>query len=214
MTSLYDEKSKHRYKYIVGVLLILIFMSLYFIFFSESAGVSKDEVKSIISKIEEGYDVIVTSDNNVVDGKTYYTVHSNLKNNNSEYSDEFIIDTRKYYRVNTSYAKVGNEEIWEVRYCVSKENNEVYLEFRNNPQRLIKYNDYNDNLNYALSIIKKTNYSQFPHIDVTIEGDIYTIHLYEIVKNDEESHTATIGWYTLNIKTREVKNLMSDEILN
>lgn len=79
MTSLYDEKSKHRYKYIVGVLLILIFMSLYFIFFSESAGVSNDEVKSIISKIDEGYDVIVTSDNYVVDGKTYYTVHSNLK---------------------------------------------------------------------------------------------------------------------------------------
>ena len=214
MTSLYNKKSNNRYKYIVGILLILIFVSLYFIFFSESAGTSNDEVKSIISKIDKGYDVIVTSDNYIVDGKKYYTVHSNLKNNSIEYNDEFTIDGKKYYRVNTSYDKVGNEEIWEARYCVSKENNEVYIEFRNNLQKLIKYSDYNDNLNYALSIINKTDNLKFPHIDTTIEGDIYKIHLYEVVKNDEESHIATIGWYTLNIKTRQVKNFMSDEILN
>lgn len=220
MNTLYNEKSKHRYKYILGALLILIFISLYFIFFSESAETSNDEVRSIISKIDKGYDVIVTSDNYVVNGKTYYTVHSNLKNNsdymdyNREYSDEFIIDSKKYYRVNTSYTKVGNEEVWESRYCVSKENKEVYIEFRDNQGKLINYYDYNNNLDYALNIIRKTNNSKFQHIDVTIEDDIYTIHLYEIVKNDKESHTATIGWYILDINTREVKDLINDKILN
>ncbi|MFJ8526951.1 hypothetical protein [Bacillus sp. NPDC094106] len=35
------------------------------------------------------------------------------------------------------------------------------------------------------------------------QGD-YVIHVYEVVTNGEESHTATWGWYAVNPKTKKV----------
>ena len=52
------------------------------------------------------------------------------------------------------------------------------------------------------------------HVDVSIENNIYMIHLYEVIKNDGESHTATMGWYTLNLENNQLKDFMTDEILN
>jgi hypothetical protein len=47
-----------------------------------------------------------------------------------------------------------------------------------------------------------------PHIDVDSEdATAYTVHVYEIVKetDDMPSHTATMGWYTVDKATGEVK---------
>lgn len=219
MSNLYEEKFGNRYKYIVGILVTLMFVCLYFIFFTDK-GLSVGEEKDIISKIDEDYDVIETSDNYVVNDRIYYTIHSNLKENiynkeyNKNYSDEFKLDSKTYYRIDTSYYKIGDEEIWQARYCVDKESKEVYIEFRDNPKHLIKYSDYNENVAYALGIIRNANDSKLHHIDVTIKDAIYTIHLYEVIINEEESHTATTGWYSLNLKTKEVKDLINEMILS
>ncbi|WP_195251488.1 hypothetical protein [Romboutsia sp. 1001713B170207_170306_H8] len=212
MSNLYNERLNKRYKYIVGILIVIMITCVYFIFFSEG-NASESEAKDIISKIDKGYDIIVTSDNYVVGDNTYYTVHANIKDNES-YSNIFSVGEKNCYRVNTSYYNVENQDIWYARYCVDKESKVVYIEFRDNSKRLIRYSDYNENINYALDIIKKKIGSNIPNVDVTVEGDIYTIHIYEVVKNEDESHTATIGWYDFNVKNKEVKDVMSEEVLN
>ena len=47
-----------------------------------------------------------------------------------------------------------------------------------------------------------------PHIDIDSEDALtYTVHVYEVVKEegDMPSHTATMGWYTVENATGEVK---------
>ncbi|MGL5327736.1 MAG: hypothetical protein ACRDD7_00615 [Peptostreptococcaceae bacterium] len=48
-----------------------------------------------------------------------------------------------------------------------------------------------------------------PIIEVdSIDGNYYIVHAYEIIKNDEESHTATTGWFYVNKLTGEVTDMM------
>lgn len=46
---------------------------------------------------------------------------------------------------------------------------------------------------------------EFDHHDQ--EGN-YVIHVYDIVKTEKESHTATIGWYIVNKQNGQVENMM------
>lgn len=212
MRNKYDSKLKYRYRYIVGIIVLIMCMCLYFIFFDKK-GLLEEEAKNIISDIDKGYDVILADNNYTIGDKSYYVLYSNIRSN-TRYTDKFNIDSKVYYRIDASYYKLGNEEIWQARYCIDKESKEVYIEFKNNIRYLVSYSDYNANINYALSIINKYNNVKNPHIEVNVEGNIYTIHLYEIIENEDESHIATIGWYTLNTKTMEVKNMITEETLN
>ena len=211
MKNLYNEKLKHRYNYIVGILIIIMFVSLYFIFIDKDV-MSKSEVKSIIIEIDNVYDIVITNDNYVIGNNVYYTVHSNSSKNEIN-NDKFLVKNKTYYRVNTGYYTIDNEEIWVARYCIDKTSKEIYIEFRDNPKHLIKYSDYNENIDYALSIINNYIHSDIYNIEIMVEDDIYTIHIYETITNEDESHIATIGWYTFDTNTKEVKDIMSGEIL-
>lgn len=49
-----------------------------------------------------------------------------------------------------------------------------------------------------------------PIIEVdNINGNYYVVHAYEIVTNGDESHTATTGWFHVNIHTGEVSDIMN-----
>lgn len=37
----------------------------------------------------------------------------------------------------------------------------------------------------------------------------YIVHAYEVVKNQDESHTATTGWYYVNLYTGEVSDMIN-----
>lgn len=40
------------------------------------------------------------------------------------------------------------------------------------------------------------------------EGDNYVVHVYEIIQDDEKTcHTATIGWYYVDMYTGEIKSI-------
>lgn len=221
MGNLYDEKFGNRYRYIVGSLVFIMIISLYFIFFNnnDSKALSEGDALEMINKMDENYEAIITNENYILDDKSYYIVHSNLKSHvdnkkiNKNYSDEKNIDGKTYYKVDTSLYKSGGEGLWNARYLIDKETGVIYIEFKENLGKLINYEEYNKNVGYALSIIKKDD-TKFPHIDVTIEDNIYTIHLYEVVINEDESHTATIGWYTLDTKTNKVRDTINEKDLN
>lgn len=40
--------------------------------------------------------------------------------------------------------------------------------------------------------------------------DIYTIHAYDVITNEEESHVATSGWFEVNINTGKIKDIMNE----
>lgn len=46
---------------------------------------------------------------------------------------------------------------------------------------------------------------EFDHHDQ--EGN-YVIHVYDVIKNEKESHTATIGWYIVDKQNGQVENMM------
>ena len=47
------------------------------------------------------------------------------------------------------------------------------------------------------------------HIEVdSMDNKYYIIHVYDIVINGEESHTATTGWYQVNKYSGEIINIM------
>ncbi len=211
---MYKMNYKKIYKLIFSVLIILMLVSISFIFISKNY-FSSEDAKNIIGNIYKNYDILVTNEKYNVNDKYYYTVHANCDEiYNSNYSDEVNISSNTYYKINSNYQKVGDTEIWVSRFCIDKESKEIYIEFKNNIGNLIKYNDYNKNVKYVLDIIKNNKDYNVSHVDVSVEDNIYNIHLYEIIKNDEESHTATTGWYSLNIENNQVKDIMSCEILN
>ena len=209
---MYKIKSKKEYICIFGILLIIILTSLFFILKNT---LSSKEAKNMIGDIYENYDILVTNEDYNVNDRYYYIVHANSKEEyNSNYSDEVNINSNTYYKIDSNYQKVGDIEVWVSRFCIDKKSKEIYIEFKNDIGNLIKYDDYNKNVKYALDIIKNTKEFKVSHVDVSMEENIYNIHLYEIVKNNYESHTATTGWYSLNIENKQVKDIMNNEILN
>lgn len=41
-----------------------------------------------------------------------------------------------------------------------------------------------------------------------IEGNNYVVHVYEIIKDDEKTcHTATIGWYYVDMYTGKIESI-------
>ncbi|MCU9815965.1 hypothetical protein [Paraclostridium sp. AKS73] len=40
--------------------------------------------------------------------------------------------------------------------------------------------------------------------------DIYTIHAYDVITNEEESHIATSGWFEVNANTGKIKDIMNE----
>lgn len=211
---MYKSRYKKKYKGIFNILIIMIFVSLYFIFINKSS-LSSEEAKNMIGNIYKDYEILVTNESYNVNDKYYYTVHANSNETyNKNYSDEVNINSKTYYKIDSNYQKIGDKEVWNYRFCIDKQTKEIYIEFKNNIGNLIKYDDYNKNIKYALDIIKNIKGYHISHVDVSIENNIYMIHLYEVIKNDGESHTATMGWYTLNLENNQLKDFMTDEILN
>ncbi|MEG2246007.1 MAG: hypothetical protein RSC84_01005 [Peptostreptococcaceae bacterium] len=44
----------------------------------------------------------------------------------------------------------------------------------------------------------------------SISGDVYTIHIYDVIKNEDESHIATSGWFEVNMYTGKITNIMNE----
>lgn len=52
-----------------------------------------------------------------------------------------------------------------------------------------------------------------PHVEVDhYEDDLPVIHLYEVIENSDESHTATIAWFKVNPYTGASENIMTGEV--
>ena len=54
------------------------------------------------------------------------------------------------------------------------------------------------------------NYAYVPSIIEVdhIEGNNYVVHVYEIIKDDEKTcHTATIGWYYVDMYTGKIESI-------
>ena len=59
--------------------------------------------------------------------------------------------------------------------------------------------------------LSKSGFYLPPVIEVDgIDGDYYIVHAYEIITNEDESHTATMGWYNVNMYTGEIINIMEN----
>lgn len=69
--------------------------------------------------------------------------------------------------------------------------------------------------NEAISLVKKYMKEKNMYIPNFIEIDsksnnIYTIHAYDVITNEEESHIATTGWFEVNINTGKIKDIMNE----
>ncbi len=74
-------------------------------------------------------------------------------------------------------------------------------------------NQANVTKDVAVSIVRQqldisTDSSTIVEFDHHDQDGNYVIHVYDIVKTEKESHTATIGWYIVNKQNGQVENLM------
>lgn len=58
--------------------------------------------------------------------------------------------------------------------------------------------------------LNKTGAYVPPIINVdSIDGNYYLVHAYEVVENEGETHTATTGWFHVNINNGEVTDIIN-----
>ncbi|EQK48696.1 MAG: hypothetical protein ACRDC3_15885 [Paraclostridium dentum] len=67
----------------------------------------------------------------------------------------------------------------------------------------------------AVDLVKKYMKEKNMYIPNFVEvdsksKDIYTIHAYDVITNEEESHVATSGWFEVNISTGKIKDIMNE----
>lgn len=67
----------------------------------------------------------------------------------------------------------------------------------------------------AVDLVKKYMKEKNMYIPNFVEvdsksKDIYTIHAYDVITNEEESHIATSGWFEVNINTGKIKDIMNE----
>lgn len=67
----------------------------------------------------------------------------------------------------------------------------------------------------AVDLVKKYMKEKNMYIPNFVEvdsksNDIYTIHAYDVITNEEESHVATSGWFEVNISTGKIKDIMNE----
>ena len=57
--------------------------------------------------------------------------------------------------------------------------------------------------------LEKNNSYVASNIEVdSIDNKYYTVHVYDVITNNDESHTATTGWYQVNKYTGEIIDIM------
>lgn len=66
-------------------------------------------------------------------------------------------------------------------------------------------------VNLIKDYLKKENLyiPNFIEVD-SASGDIYTIHAYDVIKNEDESHIATSGWFEINMYTGKITDIMNE----
>lgn len=67
----------------------------------------------------------------------------------------------------------------------------------------------------AVDLVKKYMKEKNMYIPKFVEvdsksKDIYTVHAYDVITNEEESHVATSGWFEVNINTGKIKDIMNE----
>ncbi|MBS6509063.1 MAG: hypothetical protein KH369_12755 [Paraclostridium bifermentans] len=67
----------------------------------------------------------------------------------------------------------------------------------------------------AVDLVKKYMKEKNMYIPNFVEvdsksNDIYTIHAYDVITNEEESHIATSGWFEINVNTGKIKDIMNE----
>lgn len=67
----------------------------------------------------------------------------------------------------------------------------------------------------AVDLVKKYMKEKNMYIPNFVEvdsksKDIYTIHAYDVITNEEESHVATSGWFEVDVNTGKIKDIMNE----
>lgn len=67
----------------------------------------------------------------------------------------------------------------------------------------------------AIDLVKKYMKEKNMYIPNFVEvdsksKDIYTVHAYDVITNEEESHIATSGWFEVSINTGKIKDIMNE----
>lgn len=66
-----------------------------------------------------------------------------------------------------------------------------------------------DAINSVEKYLSDNGYHMSSHIEVdSVDGDNYLIHAYDVINNEGETHTATSGWFEVNMYTGEIKDIM------
>jgi hypothetical protein len=106
--------------------------------------------------------------------------------------------------------------ILTIGYINSNKIDNTYENQRENNIAVLFNDEKNKKVNEKEAIQKVKEYMHQtgsyipPVIEVdSINGNYYVVHAYEIVTNGDESHTATTGWFHVNIHTGEVSDIMN-----
>lgn len=64
-------------------------------------------------------------------------------------------------------------------------------------------------INLIKEYLEKNNLYLASNIEVdSVEDRYYIVHVYDVITNDNESHTATTGWYKVNKYNGEIIDIM------
>ena len=64
-------------------------------------------------------------------------------------------------------------------------------------------------INLTKEYLEKNNLYLASNIEIDgIEDKYYIVHVYDVITNDSESHTATTGWYKVNKYSGEIIDIM------
>lgn len=91
-------------------------------------------------------------------------------------------------------------------YYTEKNTKEVLT--NNNKEKISKEEAINLMKNYLES--NNLYIPSFIEVD-NIEGDVYIVHAYDIITNEEETHIATSGWFEVNMYTGDIINIMNEQ---
>lgn len=78
----------------------------------------------------------------------------------------------------------------------------------NNKEKISKEDAVNLIKNYL-----EGNNSYIPNvIEVdNIDGDVYIVHAYDVITNEDETHIATSGWFEVNMYTSKIVDIMNEQ---
>ena len=156
------------------------------------------------------YRLMIRSDNGVLDGSSTYLYLYDKNEEVLKACGGYEPKNKRFWEMyRTIIDNIPVEEIMSIR----DESIERLKNFGNSPsdgddtdEKEAKY-DLNDLEEIFTESYKPPFHCDMDHID---EDGNYVFHLYEVVDNGDEQHTATVEWYTVNPYTGDVRTFFDD----